>query len=449
MEGNPGLPPSSGLNNNNAEKKKTHVVYQSETDPLWLRVIPSYDYALKGIVNSMQVLFQIKTEELKDEEIVMRQPVDIAIVLDRSGSMSGESIEHCKQAIQQVIENLAIHDTIHFVTYDTTADIVFENGDLSHKEKLLNMVAKVDTCGNTNLSAGVELGASLLEKYGVKGHTKRIFLFSDGHVNEGLKTHSEIFKLITQIHEKLICTASFGIGNGFDEDLMKGIAEYGNSHYFYLQEAEQIERFVAAALGALLGAVGKEGILKIRGRNGCVVNKIHNYDLIKGAILGDIKAGNTKNILVEINFTPDSKVDEEEILAYEFSYIRRKDSIKVENNGVLKMKTTDDDSKLQNKNPETTVASTIQRSSEFDSDIEQLLNAGKSKQAIEVKQQEVTLLKEILSLDDTGRIGILLEKAEKSLKDLKESGNSQHNMKQVKYHARLKREDSQKFMALK
>jgi len=326
--------------------------------------------------------------------------------------------------------------------------LYFENGDLSHKEKLLHLVAQVDPRGNTNLSAGVQLGADLLEKYGIEGHTKRIFLFSDGLANSGMQTHSEIFKLITQIHEKKICTSSFGIGADFDEDLMKGIAEYGNSHYFYLQEAEQIERFVAAALGALLGSLGKEGILKIRGKNGCVVNKIYNYDILKGAVIGDIKAGNTKSILVDINFTPDSKVDEEEILAYEFSYIDR-DSKKVNNNGVLKMKTTDDDSKLQNKNPETTVASTIQNSSDFDSEIEQLLKVGNSKKAIEVKQKEITLLKEILPLDETGRVEILLEKAEKSLKDLKASGNSLHNRKQVKYHGMLKREDSMKFMPLK
>jgi len=448
MEGNSGLPPSSNVNNNNSPDIKTHVVYKSETDPLWLRVIPSSDYALKGIVNSMQVLFQIKTEKLEEEEIVMRQPIDIAIVLDRSGSMSGEKIKHSKQAIQQMIENLAPHDTVHFVTYDTTAEVVFEKGDLSNKETLLQMVETVMPRGNTNLSAGVELAASLLEKYGVDGHTKRIYLFSDGLANEGLRTHTEIFNLITQIHEKKISTSTFGIGTDFDEDLMKGISEYGHSYYFYIQEAAQIERFVSTALGALLGVLGKDAVLKIRGKNGCVVSKIHNYDITKGAIIGDIKQSNTKNILVEINFTPDSKVEEEEILAYELSYIHRKDSKEVNINGVVMMRTTDDDSKLQIKNSETIVASTVQRSTDFDSEIEHVLKAGNSKRAIELKQQEITLLKEILPLDNTGRIAILLTKAEKSLKDLKESGNSMHNMKQAKYHAKLKREDSYDYMAM-
>jgi len=448
MEGNSGVPPSSSINNNNSEQIKTHVVYQSETDPLWLRVIPSSDYALKGIVNSMQVLFQIKTEKLKEEEILMREPIDIAIVLDRSGSMSGEKIKHSKQAIQQIIENLDIHDTVHFVTYDTIAQVVFEKGDLSNKEDLLHMVEMVGTRGNTNLSGGVELAASLLQKHGIEGHTKRIYLFSDGLANEGLKTHDEIFKLITQIHDQKISTSSFGIGTDFDEDLMKGIAEYGHSYYFYIQEATQIERFVTTALGALLGVLGKDSVLKIRGKNGCFVTKIHNYDITKGAIIGDIKQSNTKNVLAEINFTPDSKVDEEEILAYELSYVRRKDSKEISINGTVTLKTTDDDSKLQFKNPETIVASTVQRSTEFDIEIEHLLQIRNSKGAIEVKQKEITLLKEILPLDTTGRIAILLTKAEKSLKDLKESGNSLHNMKQAKYHGKLKMEDDYDYIAM-
>lgn len=74
---------------------------------------------------------------------------------------------------------------------------------------------------------------------------------------KGLKTHQELFDLTSKIYKHKIACTTFGIGSDFDEDLMKGIAEYGNSYYFYLEQTEQIERFVSAALGALLGIIGK------------------------------------------------------------------------------------------------------------------------------------------------------------------------------------------------
>lgn len=62
---------------------------------------------------------------------------------------------------------------------------------------------------------------------------------------------------------------------------MKGIAEYGNSNYFYIDEFEKIELYVSAALGSLLGVIGKEATLKVRGKGGGVVKKIYGHDLLK------------------------------------------------------------------------------------------------------------------------------------------------------------------------
>jgi len=363
--------------------------------------------------------------------------------------MGGSKIENSKAAIKKIIENLFGEDKLHFIVYDSTVDIIFENGDLTEKDSLMKQVDAVNVRGSTNISAGLEAAMKILLKYKSEGPLQRIFLFSDGLANCGLQTHQQLFDLTKDIHKKSITTCTFGIGSDFDEELMKGIAEYGNSYYFYIETSDQIERYVSAVLGALLGVIGKDAVLKIRGKNGGVVKKIFAFDdLVKGAIIGDIKQNNLKNILVELDVNPNANVNEEEILQYELSYIPRKESEPIKVLGTMKLTNTDDESKVQEKNVEVMISLTIQQSADFDSEIIHLLENNKVKEAIEVKKKEIGILESLLGKDDSGRISSLLIKGKKALSDLESKGDSKHMMKEVKHHRNLKRMDSADFLAL-
>jgi len=303
-------------------------------------------------------------------------------------------------------------------------------------------VTAVVSEGNTNMGAGIELARDLLLKHAVKGNLQRIYLFSDGLVNEGIKTHQGIFDLIAKVRETGIGTTSFGIGEDFDEDLMKGIAEYGSSFYFYIENSEKIPKWVGAALGGMIGIIGKEAVLKIRGKNGAVVKRVYGTgDILKGVKIGDIKQSNIKNTLVQLEYTPDAKKDTEEVLSYELQYIRSKGDEPQQISGTISIQLTEDDKHLNKQNAETVVALTIQQSADCDLEMEKLLNEGKTKEAIKVKEDEIEMLKKVLSLDATGRIEAVLAKAEKSLTELKEQGNTKHMRKQVKYHRNIKMDD--------
>jgi len=328
-------------------------------------------------------------------------------------------------------------------------DIIFENGDLKDKDSLMKQVEKISTRGSTNISAGLETATEILLKYREEGRTQRIYLFSDGLANCGLQTHKELFDLTCTIYDKKITTCTFGIGEDFDEDLMKGIAENGNSYYFYIETSEKIEKYVSAALGALLGTIGKDAVLKVRGKNGGVLKRIYGFeDLLKGATIGDIKQNNLKNILVDVDVSPTSNVDVEEVVWYELSFLPRNGSEVTKVSGVVKLINTDDDSLLVKKNVEASIALTVQQSADFDSEIIQCLEAGKVKEAIEIKKKEIQILEAILDKDTSGRIANLLENAKKSLSDLETQGNSKHMMKEAKYHRNLKRMDSADWIEL-
>jgi len=368
--------------------------------------------------------------------------------LDRSGSMKGEKLNNSKLAIKRIIDNLTAEDHIHLVVYDDAADVIFENGDLSDKGTLHSLVDRIKERGSTNLCAGVEKAKQILSKQ-QDSSSKRIFLFSDGRVNVGIQDRTAVCQVIDSAYKQNIDTTSFGIGDDFDEDLMKAIAEAGHSYYFYIESADQIDKYVSAALGALLGIIGKNAVLKIRGKNGGIVTKIHSHpDIVGGAKIGDLKQDNLKNLLGEIDFAP-TGVGKFEFLSYELSYISNDETegeIKV--TGTLQLPSTEDEKTLI-MNDEVLVASTIQKTAAYDEEIVKLLESGKHEEALKKKQEEILELEKVINKDKSNRIDSALKKAQKSEKEMKEKPlNQQHHVKQAKHHAQLKRMDSADFLEL-
>src|SRR5690348_10745166 len=91
---------------------------------LQLQAMPMTTQALKGVVNSTHVLFKIVTGH--EETETKRPPINLAIVLDRSGSMGSKNKLTCaKEAIVKVIEGLSEDDVLSFVVYGSDVTTIF------------------------------------------------------------------------------------------------------------------------------------------------------------------------------------------------------------------------------------------------------------------------------------------------------------------------------------
>jgi len=388
-------------------------------------------------------MLQLKTGRIEDEDVV-RPPIELAIVLDKSGSMSGKNLANSKVAIKQVIENLSIVDRVHFVTYSSTVETIFEAGDLSKKADIYALVDAVEATGCTNMEIGINQAVEILKKSQFQdGRSKRIFLFSDGLVNEGIKTHAGIFELIDRATADGISTATFGLGTSFDEDLMKGISEHGRSDYFFIENVNQIERFVTAALGALLRRIGSNAILKIRGLNGGIVEKIFNGDLIKGYFIGDIKQENVQSIIAELKITPTPGMDVEEVMTYSLVFDHQPDGAPIKIEGKLSLQHTEDDALLLAQHPDVEIAHEIQKTADQDLVINDLIEKDQMDEAKRLKRQELERYRELRLTDTTGRIDSLIAKSEAFLSSMEDSKKSKlAHLKEAKYQAKMKKFDS-------
>jgi Ca-activated chloride channel family protein len=412
-----------------------------------IRCIPDNPHAVIGVMNSKRARFEIETKKNEENaEPIRRIPINLVLVLDRSGSMaSNNKLEFAKQAVISVLNLLHDDDVVHLVAYDDDVWNVFENARASARQVLYSVVNGIKTGGQTNLSGGIETGANLLEKYLHPGFSKRMFVLSDGLANVGLKTKEEIMKAVTKYNEKGIIIDSFGVGEDFDEKIMKGIAEAGCGQFFFLESADVIVPLMTKALQSVFDICGTQAQLIIRGRNNAIVTKIWGYQNIAlGANLGDLHFDNLRVVLCD--FTVSGTVSEGaevDVLDYQLKYDRPDDvdgeSLVV--TGTLSVTFVHDESLVQQIDPRVKILHAVQVAAEMDDRIAQLINDNQRDNAITVIAEQIALLKEVEHLDDEkGMISMLMRMAENMQKRLQDNAVSEKTAaKYYGHHGHMKK----------
>ncbi|CAF1112127.1 unnamed protein product [Rotaria sordida] len=411
-----------------------------------IRCIPDNPNAISGILNTKRVRFDIETKS--KGETMKRTPLNLVLVLDRSGSMESDNkLASAKEALVSVVKLLHDDDIVHLVAYDNDVSIIFENARASSRQHLYPLINEIQAGGSTNMSGGIEIGADLLDKYMYAGYSRHMFLFSDGQANVGMKTRAELTNLVRGYNDKGIITDSFGIGADFDSEIMKGIADAGGSRFYFLGRSQIIEPIVAKAIVSVFGVCASQARLIVRGKNGTILTKIWGHeDLVAGASLGDLHSPNLRSILCEFTTSATPNVDgtEIEVLTYELRYTRPNDpngQAKVIKN-TLSLKFVEDESLVTEIDPRVKTMFASQTAADADKKIAQLLRDGKRNEAIQHANEQIEILKDAQQFDDErGSVALLLQLAEKIHKKLKdETVNSKLVCQGYEYQAHLKEE---------
>lgn len=408
-----------------------------------IRCIPDNPHAIAGVLNTKKVRFDIETKS--KGETSKRVPLNLVLVLDRSGSMeSNNKFTYAKKAVISALNLLHDDDIVHLVAYDTDVSVIFENARASTRQHLYPIVEQLETAGSTNMSGAIVVGAELLDKYVHDGFSRRMFLFSDGQANVGLIKGADLTNLVAGYYNKGIITDSFGIGADFNSEIMKGIADAGGSRFYFLSSAEMIELLVPKALVCVFGVCASRVRFIVRGKNGAVLTKIWGHENITaGASLGDLHVDNTRSVLCEFT-TSGTENTVVETLAYELRYNRPSDidgePIVVKN--MLQIKFVEDESLITDIDPRVKTMYVTQTVAEMDRKIAQLVNENRRKEALDIVDEQITLLKDIERFDDERKmISLLLQLAEHMQKKLKdETIDRKLIVKGYQHHAHLKEE---------
>ncbi|WP_373502186.1 VWA domain-containing protein [Aestuariivirga sp.] len=187
-----------------------------------------------------------------DRRPAERTPLNIALVIDASGSMGGGKLEAAKAAALGLTDRLTEGDRLTLVSFASDVQVHLDAVSVTKENaiRIRTEVSLLETRGMTNLSggwfAGVECAARVAEEDARM--TPRIILLSDGHANEGISDANELREHAGELRLRGVLTSALGIGDGYDEQLLRGIAENGGGR---LHDAELTSEISSVLLGEL------------------------------------------------------------------------------------------------------------------------------------------------------------------------------------------------------
>jgi Ca-activated chloride channel family protein len=205
-----------------------------------------------------------------------RAPLSVHIVLDISGSMSGQAIEDAKHAAEATVAKLEPTDDFSMVTFSNVAQVLVGDGPIgARRSQVLARIEEVRADGGTNMSSGLDLGYAQAHAASVSDDAVRVLmLLSDGHANAGDTDPSRLAERANRAFQDGIQTSAFGLGTDFDAALMSRIADRGAGGYYYLADSSQIAPALARELDARLRPVATAIEMRVRLRPDVSATKV-------------------------------------------------------------------------------------------------------------------------------------------------------------------------------
>ncbi len=235
-------------------------------------------YFLQGS-NKNEIYLYAELKASKVESKNERIPLNISLVIDRSGSMEGDKLNYVKKAVEFVIQNLNSGDYLSIIQYDDTVNVVSHSALVTNKEALLRKVKAIVSGGMTNLSGGMLEGYNEVKTTQKSGFVNRVLLLSDGLANVGISDPTQLKEIARrQFQENKIGLSTFGVGADFNEELMMHLSEHGGANYYFIEMPDQIPQIFAKELQGLLSVVAQNTALEIEFPEAFVqVDKVYGY----------------------------------------------------------------------------------------------------------------------------------------------------------------------------
>ncbi len=228
----------------------------ADTHQVRLDVSPVYGVLKSG--EKQTTWIRVGLEGFKLESGNKRPGVNLAIVLDKSGSMQGEKIERAREAAIDAINLLSADDIVSIITYDSTVNVLVPSTKLTDKKAVITAIAGIQPGGNTALFAGVSKGAAEVRKFLDKERVNRVILLSDGLANVGPSSPGELASLGKSLIKENISVSTLGLGLGYNEDLMVQLAGASGGNHLFIEDASELADIFRSEFDDVLSVVAQE-----------------------------------------------------------------------------------------------------------------------------------------------------------------------------------------------
>ena len=234
-----------------------------------------------------------------------RSPINVAIVLDRSGSMQGEKIKRAREAAISALDLLQPSDIVSVIAYDSDVSVLVPATKLTDKEQVISAIRNIKANGNTALFGGVSKGAAEVRKFLDNKHVNRIVLLSDGLANVGPSSPGELGSLGKSLKKENISVSTLGLGLGYNEDLMVQLAGQSGGTHQFIENASELADIFRREFDEVLSVVAQQVDVEINIPDGIrPIQVLGNAADINGQCvvtrLAQVYSDQQKHVVIEV-----------------------------------------------------------------------------------------------------------------------------------------------------
>ena len=252
--------------------------------------------------HDLHAMVELSLPELEERE--GRPPLRVALALDRSGSMAGHKLAVALRCARWLAERLRPVDELALVTFDGHVRLLapLARVDARHIRAAL---ASVGPGGQTNLSGGWLRGLGELVDAPAEG-VRKIVLLTDGLANQGITSREDLVSMARRARNEGVSTSTIGFGEGFDEDLLRDMADAGGGSTYFAATPDDAPGIFERELEGLTKVVAQNVTLEVRpGPDVEVVGVLNDYPslAVEGGVqveLGDAYAGERRRVVLAL-----------------------------------------------------------------------------------------------------------------------------------------------------
>jgi Ca-activated chloride channel family protein len=251
---------------------------------------------------TIDVLIRITPPEV-DAGNLTRPPLNLSLVLDRSGSMGGEKMARAREATAYCIDQLLPSDRLSVVIFDNTIEVLIPSQLAENKAHLKGLLNEVYARNSTALHEAWVRGGMQVSEHLKGGAVNRVVLITDGLANEGLTNVDAIVSQVRGLADRSVSTSTIGIGDDFNEDLLIPMASAGGGNSWHVKTAADMQRIFAVELEGLIAQVAHTVTLGLVPADGVRLSDVLN-DFELGETgrykLPNLQAGLPLNVVAQL-----------------------------------------------------------------------------------------------------------------------------------------------------
>jgi len=272
--------------------------------PIRLLARPTSSALRAGMSGHVSILISLEAPQIESKR---RLPLNLALVIDRSGSMAARNkLEYAKKAAKIVVGQMGPGDRFALVSFDSVSTVLLPSTPVTDPEAIYSVIDGLTPGGSTNLSQGMADGKAEVLRFAKKDQVNRVLVMTDGLANYGETDPRVLARQAQGCGEGQIAITTLGLGADYNEDLLLSLAEYSGGRYYFIENPDQMTSIYATEMKGLLKTVARNVRVSVQPLGGASMERVIGYrgpaESNKGPfLLGDLSSGQTRRMVVPLN----------------------------------------------------------------------------------------------------------------------------------------------------